>query len=139
VAKLYVRGLTQQRIADHLNVTQQTVCRDLKIIRREWRRVMAEEYATLAAEQLPRIDAIEAAAWDGWERSRRDGGAGDPRFLKAALSCVERRCKLIGADAPVRLRVDELDKLIDAELARLARPDQPWRAFVNDGTLSSTG
>ena len=30
----------------------------------------------------------------------RTGQYGDPRFLKIALECVERRCKLLGLDAP---------------------------------------
>jgi hypothetical protein len=121
-AELYVRGWTQQRIADHLNVTQQAVCRALKLIRREWRAARLRNYDQLVDEQLPRIDAIEAAAWDGWERSRAAGGAGNVRFLAVALNCVERRCKLIGADAPTKVNLGDLDRLIDEQLARLAGP-----------------
>lgn len=131
VAQLYCRGVHQDRIAQECGVTQQQISLDLKEIRRVWQRTMAEEFDRLKAEQLAKLDAVEAEAWRGWRRSTRqavkntarlvrtpDGDrsetrrdqedqAGDPRFLQVALSTVERRCKLIGADAPTRLELTE--------------------------------
>jgi predicted transcriptional regulator len=123
VARLYCRGLSQAQIGRALGVTQQQVSLDLKAIRAEWRRVMVAEFDRLRSEQLGKIDACEAAAWEGWERSLRDaertltrkrtepdgehveasrsvaGQAGDPRFLQVVDSCIDRRLRLIGGYA----------------------------------------
>jgi hypothetical protein len=124
VARLYCQGVVQAKIATVVHVTQQQVSSDLAAIRREWQRVMAEEFDRLKAEQLARIDAAEGAAWKGWRRSLRDaekrtvktdpdgtetadtteGQAGDPRFLQIVLDCVDKRLRLLGGyprdDAP---------------------------------------
>jgi predicted transcriptional regulator len=124
VARLYCRGLPQAQIGRALGVTQQQVSLDLKAIRAEWRRVMVAEFDRIRSEQLGKIDACEAAAWEGWERSLRDaertltrktqdaaggetieasrtvaGQAGDPRFLQVVDSCIDRRLRLIGGYA----------------------------------------
>jgi predicted transcriptional regulator len=123
VARLYCRGLPQAQIGRALGVTQQQVSLDLKAIRAEWQRVMVAEFDRLRSEQLGKIDACEAAAWEGWERSLRDaertltrkrtepdgehveasrsvaGQAGDPRFLQVVDSCIDRRLRLIGGYA----------------------------------------
>lgn len=124
VAHLYATGWPQHKIAKKLGVTQQQISLDIKAIRAEWQRTMAEEYDRLKAEQLAKIDAAEAEAWRGWRRSQRDskkvtekrskrnGGvravitvreenrAGDPRFLLVVLACIVHRCRLFGLDAP---------------------------------------
>ena len=76
-------------------------------------------------EQLAKIDRIECEAWDAWERSKlesvktrqskvegdrkstaatvdKEAQNGDPRYLSAVMSCIERRSKLLGLDAPSR-------------------------------------
>jgi hypothetical protein len=52
------------------------------------------------------------------EREQRDG---NPAFLAGVMSCIERRCKLLGLDAPVKqqnLNVN-LSELTDEQLDRL--------------------
>jgi hypothetical protein len=127
VAKLYCAGWPQHRIAAKFEVTQQQISLDLKAIRREWQRVMAKEFDRLRAEQLAKVDALEAEAYRGWRRSCRDaeqkttkdvqtddglrreesetrkGQSGDAQFLKIVDNCIDRRCKLIGAYAPTKI------------------------------------
>lgn len=131
VARLYLQGRRQVDIASAVGVNQSTVSRDLDHLRREWQADAKRSIDQRAAEELARIDRIEATAWEAWERSCRDaealhaetvrgradkhgkplpelqrtsktvkGQAGDPRFLERVGWCVERRCKILGLDAP---------------------------------------
>jgi hypothetical protein len=159
VSELYLQGWTMGRIADDLGHSIGTVSTDLKACREEWQLQRLENVDELITVELAKIAKIEAAAWDGWFRSCedktnckdqvvvfegtitdqwvqhfREGQAGDPRFLKIAQDCVDRRCKLLGLDAdtanrnqggPVVVEVvvtsrDEIQQLetFDAALAR---------------------
>jgi hypothetical protein len=76
--------------------------------------------------ELEKVNRLEVAYWEGFERSKKiqrtkvktkggeDGGklaisqvreedkkaAGDPRFLNGIQWCIDRRCSLLGIDAP---------------------------------------
>jgi hypothetical protein len=146
VATLYCQGWPQWRIGDKFGVTQMTISNDLKAIRKEWQRVMVEEFDALKAEQLAKIDATEAEAWRGWRRSLKpaekktakvvnesgtvkqetakteEGQTGNPHFLSVILKCVERRCKLIGADAPAKidLTIEQMRSMSNEQLRSIA-------------------
>jgi hypothetical protein len=105
LARLYVKGTSQSEIAAKLHVTQQQISYDLKELRKRW----AASTLRVRDEELAKIDAIEAEYWAAWEKSKdllivetktKAKGVlpGDPRFLQGALSCVERRCKILGFD-----------------------------------------
>ena len=123
VAEFYLQGWSQLKIAAEVGSAQSTISRDLKAIREEWRKSRIRDFEEAIAIQLEKIDLTEREAWSAWERSQQDavskknmmtggecpteweqevrtGQYGDPRFLKIALECVERRCKLLGLDAP---------------------------------------
>jgi hypothetical protein len=126
IAKLYCEGKTQAEIGHRLNLSQQQVSHDLKAIRAEWLESSIRDFDTAKAQELAKIDHVEAEAWKGWEKSRLDkeitisgteeadgtvknkaqvrkeGQAGDPRFLETVHRCIERRCKLLGLDPPER-------------------------------------
>jgi Homeodomain-like domain len=72
VARLYYQGWPQHKIGERFGVCRQQITKDLAAIRREWQRVMVQEFDRLKAEQLAKIDAAEVAAWRGWRRSLKD-------------------------------------------------------------------
>lgn len=43
-------------------------------------------------------------------REERITGVGDPRYLKVMLECIDRRCRLLGLDAPIRISWEEMAK-----------------------------
>jgi len=130
IAGLYLRGYTQAQIAETINadpkrdytLTQQTISNDLKRIREAWLTSALMDFNEAKAQELARIDQVEREAWAAWERSQEDaeskkmveagsntryeaqtkGQTGDPRFLELVMKCVDRRCKILGVDAPVR-------------------------------------
>jgi len=65
----------------------------------------------LRQQELARLDRLQAAAWTS-------AAAGDLKAVETVLKVIDRRCKLLGLDAPQRHEVVTLDA-IDAEIARL--------------------
>jgi len=150
IAREYLKGRYQVDIAFDLSVSIATVKRDLAKIRQDWLNSALQNFDALKAEQLARIDTIEAEAWEMWSRScellvrtseqnieatkfpgrntktDRIPGAGDPRYLQTALQCIERRCKLLGLNAPEKMaQTDSQGNDIDEPIPqRLREMDQ---------------
>lgn len=131
IAELYLRGWQQVRIAEHL--TEQSdgniqysldmVRRDLREVRAQWRKSALVNFDAAKQEQLAKLDMMEAQTWEQWLRSCDDyekhtkgigaqgpinkvetgGQTGDPRYMNVLLSIIERRCKLLGLDAPTKV------------------------------------
>lgn len=122
VAARYLRGEYQSQIAADLHLSQQQISIDLKVIRAQWLASTLRDFDALKAEQLAKIDQIEIEAWSAWERSkqpreitvteategrqagrkatvRREGQAGDPRFLERIQKCIDQRCQILGIGA----------------------------------------
>lgn len=123
VAEMYLKGSTMAVIADKLGHSLNMVSYDLREVRKRWRASAVRDFDAHREEQLARLDLLEAAAWREWERScedywkktvgktsqddidKEETGAqtGDPRYINAILSIVERRCRLLGLDAPTKV------------------------------------
>jgi len=72
VANLYLQGKTQWAIARAVKVSQGTVSNDLAAVREDWLASALRDFDAMKAEELARLDRLEAVAWEGWERSCRD-------------------------------------------------------------------
>ena len=130
VAELYCKGWKQYEIADKLGVTQQQVCYDLKIIRNDWLQSTLRNFDEAKSEELARLDTLEKEYWKGYVRSQEnrkskrtkrmspDGeekegyteeeakeydSAGDSKWLEGVQKCIEKRCKILGLDAPEKV------------------------------------
>ena len=106
-----------------------TIRRELGIIIDEYKERNDDLLDRHRQRQLMRLDAQEAEAWRAWEKSKEDaitkqgerttgqngaaggrekslvkqaGRVGNAEFLRVMLSIAERRCKLLGLDAPAR-------------------------------------
>jgi len=148
VAERYLRGEYQTAIADSLGIDQAQVSRDLKALRSLWLGSAIRDFDAAKAQELAKIDEVERAAWSAWERStqdkevavqeagadkklkkatlRKEGQSGNPAFLSTILTCIERRCAILGLDAPKRFVInwDELTPEQEAELARGIPPEK---------------
>src|SRR5262249_7814662 len=69
VAEAYLRGLVQWQIAAAKQVDRGTVSRDLKAVRRMWMAAAVMDFNARKAQELAKIDHLEAVAWEAWERS----------------------------------------------------------------------
>lgn len=139
IAKMYLEGKTQIEIAIILKCAVGTVNRDLKILEKRWLESALSDTDKRKAEEIAKINRLEAQAWDSFFESRKviekgegrrkkppqkSGGkpsestshfskqtisAGDPRFLSIISECIERRCRIIGIDAPGKIELSGRD------------------------------
>ena len=129
ISDLYLQGWTQVDIAEETGLSQSTVSRDIIALQKEWQEAALIDFNEAKARELAKIDNLERIYHQAWIRSCEDaettktkgepvagtktvkadtvertlkGQAGDPRFLKGVEWCIERRCKILGIDAPDR-------------------------------------
>jgi hypothetical protein len=129
VAELYLKGWQQVDIADHLTAefgieySVEMIKRDLRLVRERWLKSSLRDFDELRSEQLAKLDLMELQTWEQWARSCADyskkttgtgpqgpidktetgSQSGDPRYINVLLSIIERRCKLLGLDAPQKV------------------------------------
>jgi hypothetical protein len=139
---LFLRGYSYKQIADLLNqrnakmgldyaiVPPMRVYKDLKQLLINWKREHEENIDLYITKELSKLDKIEAELWDAWERSKkrivskiRQSGlktersetfAGNPRYLDLVLSVQQRRAKLLGLDAPVKVDLPNVNVSVDS-------------------------
>jgi DNA-binding MarR family transcriptional regulator len=152
VAEKYLRGMFQSQIAEELGVDTATVSRDLKILREEWLQSALVDLNDAKAKELAKIDQLEVTYWSAWERGlgefksktvkgrgasenqkpslleqilKTEDRNGDPRYLAGIQWCINKRCEILGLDAPKEnklsgsveiTRKHDLSKLSDDEL-----------------------
>jgi len=121
ISDLYLQGKIQAEIADVLELSQATVSRDIAFLQDEWRQSALVNIDDKKAEELAKVDRLEREYWRAYERSCEDaetvqqkvkedgkkeatktakGQSGDPRFLTGVQWCINKRCEIIGIDAP---------------------------------------
>lgn len=167
-ADWYLQGRLQAEIAISLGLSGATVSRDLKTMQAQWLEEARADFSEAKARELAKIDQVEREHWEGWRRSCLHSAAkrtemdatsnvekvitivkaqaGDPRFLAGILKCIERRCKLLGLDAPDLLKADIVTTALSLDdwraLAKERRDDvnrnggmghQAERAYLDDG------
>jgi hypothetical protein len=131
ISRLYCSGWRQADIADRLSVSQQQISLDLKAIFADWRKARDGAITEWTNAELAKINALEVEYWDAWRRSCEDRtrvvkGArvtpgktgkqtatnattttetllGNPAYLAGVQWCIERRCKILGIDAPIKV------------------------------------
>jgi len=136
IADLYLSGWTQTAIAEEVGVSQQTISGDLKALQKDWLASSLVDYNEAKAQELAKVDRLEREYWVAWEASkadkkvettekaagkkatrskaqvRREGQVGNPSFLSGVQWCIERRCKILGIDAPTGIDLTSLGERI---------------------------
>ena len=74
-AELYLKGYTQHEIKEKINenpeynISQTTIVNDIKEIRKRWLDSQIRDFNLAKVQELAKIDQLERAYWEGWERS----------------------------------------------------------------------
>jgi hypothetical protein len=141
-------------------LTQQTISRDLKMIQRDWQRSTIVKFDEARAQELAKIDNLEREYWRAWERSKTEKKhsekektegvqlkevtrvekwelIGDHRFLEGIQWCINRRCELLGLDAPKRMHIFEedllskinWDSLTKEQMQRIVNGEEPTKVI----------
>lgn len=158
VAARYLRGEMQSQIAQAFGVSQAQISKDLAAVRAAWLDAAIRDFDAARAQELAKIDQVEREYWLAWERSQKDkeialqetdgtqdertrkprikkaslrkeGQSGNPAFLAGVLTCIERRCAILGLDAPKRF-VIKWDDLTDEQIDRLAAGEPPEKVLA---------
>jgi predicted transcriptional regulator len=128
VSRLYLKGALQAEIAKELGISQPTVSREIKLLVEEWRAERVYDINEAKARELAKVDNLELEYWDAWKRSqqnaemeskkavktngaldkqeiqkRSEGQVGEPRFLLGVQWCIDKRCEILGVDAPKKI------------------------------------
>ncbi len=133
IARLYLHGKTQEEIGAEVNLDQGQVCRDLAVIRGRWQKSAVMDMNEAKNRELGRIDELERTYWQAWQDSkqpkettntekstrgeaatakasiRKEERDGNPAYLAGVMSCIERRCRLLGIDAPTKTELTGKD------------------------------
>lgn len=128
ISEMYLRGELQADIAAELKLSQSTVSNDLAALRDEWKASSLMDFNERRAQELAKTDDLEREYWVAWKRSQADAEkkmkkaiqypigirkeqqentetqTGDPRFLNGVQWCINKRCELLGLDAPKSIR-----------------------------------
>jgi len=147
ITRLYLKGHTQQEIADELKLSRQQIGFDLKTIQKRWRESTTINIDEAKERELSRIDELERTYWEAWEKScgqrtktskEATGGEngrsrasvqteemlGNPAYLSGVMSCIQERSKILGIYAPEKKDVTakfDFDDPRDELLSRMGR------------------
>lgn len=141
IARMYLQGMLQSEIGEQLGLSQSTISNDLKVIQKEWFTERINDINERKMMELKKVDNLEIEYWDAWKRSqenaetriteigirseketvKEEGQVGNPSFLQGVQWCINKRCQLLGLDAPGRNINLNLDNLSFEQLQRLAQ------------------
>jgi hypothetical protein len=156
IANLYLKGLSQADIAGKLGLSRQQIGYDLKAVRKEWLRSSVMDFNQRKAEELAKIDRLEQTYWDAYEASKKErqisiteqttgeGGekfkagirkeeqTGDPRYLAGIQWCINKRCEILGLNAPQKIAPTTPDgqepyRLTVEEFTQARNRTEEWR------------
>lgn len=125
IERLYIRGLSQDRIAEEISgvrgytLSRRQVRYDLDEILIEWGEAMKVERRSHIVAQLQKLDRMEAECWEEWDRSKlnteklqskrsesgdetrnevmktTEGRTGNTKYMEQLLGIIDRRIKLL--------------------------------------------
>ena len=133
---------------DRAPISQQQISLDMKAIIQGWKEVALKDVVELRQAELEKVNRMENEYWDAWERScankqtkaarkrlGKDADAGNtvqsvtdesrdgnPAFMAGIQWCINKRCELLGLNAPTKSQnVDiDLSTLNEKQLEMLA-------------------
>ena len=119
-------------------MSRQQIAYDLKTLHQRWLESALVNVDAAKARELAKIDELERTAYEAWEASRSDketrtaekttGGTadrskavsrqerrdGNPAYLSIILACIEKRCQILGLNAPKRVTIETVEAFLDS-------------------------
>ena len=97
VAGLYLRGTTKGQIAEALGIHRNTVGHDVAWLERQWIEAVLDNPNRQRAIELAKLEEAERIA------ATKATTTGSERWWDRWMKAMERRAKLLGLDAPLRV------------------------------------
>lgn len=139
IASMYAKGQSmafmaaeiERQFGVQLSLVQ--IGYDIQHIIAGWRKQATGDIERAKGLELGKLVTLELEYWDAWKRScqpreitrtaktdgerattsasfRKEQRDGNPAFLQGVMSCIERRCKILGIDAPVKINVEDVTR-----------------------------
>lgn len=97
--ELRVKGWSQDKIADALQVSQAAVSKMLAKSTKKYSAAYLSEIKNIKDEQVAQLEYVAHQAIAAWESSRNQSD-GDSRYLQAYMQAKSDIRKIVGADSP---------------------------------------
>ncbi|WP_162055040.1 hypothetical protein [Pontibacter pamirensis] len=126
-----IAKLIGETVGNGYTVTHNTVSKDIRALLKQWSADRINDIDQRKTIELEKLDKLERTYWEAWEKSARDhkkksikvsGKAktpkeklyreiteaeivayGNPSFLSGIQWCIDKRCKILGIDAPAQM------------------------------------
>lgn len=130
IAKQIIQRVANEYPDALYTITHKTVSFDIKHLLKQWFEDRIHDINNQKLIELTKIDRLEQTYWEAWEKSvdnhkkmiKKAKGAtgsakpdyqevtemeirefGEPRYLQGIERCIDKRCKLLGLDAPIKM------------------------------------
>ena len=127
VLELRRMGYTWQKIADSVGYADHTGA--YAAYKRAMKRTLQQPADELRSQEIDRIDNLQLILWD-------QAVTGDVKAIMAIIKLMERRAKLLGLDAPVRIEQEVTTWTGEDSIDRAVRD---LAALLERNTSDSTG
>jgi len=129
--RMNLRGIPNYKIAAELNVTPAQISYDLKMVQKQWEQQTNLRLDLRKANELAKLNDLEATYWEAYEL--------EPfiSLLDGVLKCIDRRCKLLGLDAPVKIDQRNLNFTISFDTPGSANEDDGGSDDSDMGVIES--
>jgi len=111
VAQLYLARMTQEEIAETLQVDQSTVSRDLSYMTRQWRRKALGDIHGLRVQEWAELEEMDRDCALRYLKDR------ESRWVEVRLKVKQRKARMLALDLPRRLH-------LDGDLGAQAKPSE---------------
>lgn len=123
IANLYLKGNSQNEIAEKIGISRQQVSKDIQEIYAAWQKESIKDLSELKLRELTKLDQLEAELWNLYEQSKIDRkktikrakkndtdkeyievseiieqGCGDKSILDSITNIIEKRGKILGLE-----------------------------------------
>lgn len=125
-----IAGIVMEKVGKGYSVSHTTISGDIKALLKQWQKERINDIDKVKAVELEKLDKLEQTYWDAWEKSIQDYkrtslkqkgttsssrpeyreqttmemiSHGNPAYLAGVERCIERRCKILGIDAPQKI------------------------------------
>lgn len=116
ISRLFLEGMTGREIAQHVNVSESQVSRDLKAISKAWRESALRDIDQKKARDLAEMDHIKRELWQAWNNSKQEKA--DPRFIAELLKTLKQVSELLGYHADTKLNIN-YEQLSESQIDQL--------------------
>lgn len=126
IANMMIEGRTSYVIKDHINsirdgydLSTSSIIYDMRIIQKQWVASYLQDINVAKAKELARIDRVERAAWDAWEKSKDPARKTEKEKVESEQ--LDSGDRAFQKHRKVRAKTTEMDRDADKEFMKIVQ------------------